>query len=735
MVGVKFTPFFWTTKESFFFFLRNINVVIMQLAHPSQPRDLFLPTLDQKLLLSGNEAFARGLFEADVRFFSTYPGTPVSEIGDLWEILHKINPIYHYDLAVNETVAFEEAVGAAWMGVRAAVSFKFLGMNLIADALHTVMYSGLDPKRKAGLIILCGSDPDITSSTNAEDVRMFSLHSKLPVLEPSSIQECCDWIRIAFDLSERWQIPILIHTTTLLNHSSGIVQTHPIIPSSKSDPNSNPFFVKHPEKYLNAIHWAQENQIQLYHKIHDVEILPVMDVKKMGLFEIQGVKDVSLTFCTKKKSQIIKNPMRCGILATGNGWTLSEELCQILGKDLPRCKIGISYPLNRSIFLEFIHSYNLDAVLILEETEPLIELQLSSILSDPDLPQNSVKVFGKNVFPREGSLSVDRILNSLGTLRSTVSGECWFQECQDKIVSFPAALKKITSNLPIREPTFCPGCAHRNVFYALRKAVDIYQRENGLETVFGGDIGCYTMGMSYPYHTLDWLICMGAGVGIANGVGRLVDPKKQQIVALIGDSTFFHSGIPPILNLAKQNIPVLVLILDNSFCAMTGDQISLSTPLEYAPDNRRVIRIQDLIHSMGDFPFFEMDGYSLKKMQTQFLSIFPVAGLKFVIVSAECALNKNRRLGLDKKYCAADPNQTKQHVVYSIADHCVQCNECYEKLGCTAIQSINGKYEIDESRCLKDACGSCQDICPNNAIWKTVINPHLHHRKNSSGGL
>ncbi|MHA1512108.1 MAG: hypothetical protein ACTSRX_10365 [Promethearchaeota archaeon] len=191
--------------------------------HPKSIQDLFTEKSQKSLILTGNEAYARGLFEAGVQFLATYPGTPTSEIGDIWEKYAGTNPLVKFDLSLNETVAFEAAVGASWSGVRAAVSFKHLGMNLISDALHSVMYSGINGKRKAGLVIICGGDPEISSSTNAEDVRLFSFHSKLPILEPSSVQECKDFVKLAFKLSETWNLPILIYSPSRIHHASGIV--------------------------------------------------------------------------------------------------------------------------------------------------------------------------------------------------------------------------------------------------------------------------------------------------------------------------------------------------------------------------------------------------------------------------------------------------------------------------------------------------------------------------------
>ncbi|MBA7574929.1 hypothetical protein ES708_16745 [subsurface metagenome] len=688
--------------------------------HPQSFHDLFVEKSQKSLILTGNEAYVRGLFEAGAQFLATYPGTPTSEIGDIWEKYAGTNPLVKFDLSLNETVAFEAAVGASWSGVRAAVSFKHLGMNLIADALHSVMYSGINGKRKSGLVIICGGDPEISSSTNAEDVRLFSFHSKLPILEPSSVQECKDFVKLAFELSETWNLPILIYSPSRIHHASGIVNLNNCENKLKTD--SELFFQKDFDKYLNAIHWARIHQKDLNSQIMQIKEESLSDEDYEDFFMNKGSSNNKFHKLIQNSNSSNKQTIKTetiyfGIITSGISWAYIEEFCADIKNDIPRLRIKLTYPLKTDPILEFIKEFNLDFLIIVEEQESFLELQIKNILYDYGF---LIPILGKQIFPEDGGLSLDIISKALGSLIKLDKETFYFKEFNQYIKEIPKKIEELQQNLPIREPTFCPGCSHRNVFYALRKAVDIYQKNSGREPIFGGDIGCYTLGMSKPYNTMDWLICMGAGVGIANGVARVTNPKKQHVIAMIGDSTFFHTGIQPIYNLAKDNSDVLVLILDNYFCSMTGHQISPSTPsdlLQLEKEqgiNYHNFSILEILKTMGEFPIEIMDGYSINQMNSQFQDLFTKSGLKFALVNAECALNKSRRLKRRKK---SEEKQFSQYIV-QIEDTCTKCNECFERLACTAIQKYEDNYQIDSSRCIGENCLSCIEICPVNAIVK-----------------
>ncbi|UYP48461.1 Indolepyruvate oxidoreductase subunit IorA [Candidatus Lokiarchaeum ossiferum] len=696
----------------------------------SHLEQIFLENYIKPIIMTGNEAFTRGLYEAGVQFLANYPGTPTSEIGDMWRWYAGREVLIDYDLSINETVAFEAAVGASWTGIRAAVVFKHLGMNLISDALHSVMYSGIEGQRKAGLVIICGGDPGIKSSTNAQDVRLFSFHSKLPILEPASIQECKDFVSIAFELSEKINLPVMIYSPASLNHASSIVQFSKL--SHQFVQQEQRYFRKDFNKFLNAIHWAQNNQTRLNSIIFKQE-QGYFELEDQDLHSIEGKSEVKLTQCTlkekeetqeksKDEDQIIieKQDVSVGIITSGLSWTYSHEICAIIEKDIPRLRLLQTYPINKQIIVDFVDDYEIELLLVIEEQEPFLEMQIKDILYDYDM---MVPILGKNIFPREGTLSPQKIIDLLSKPLFLQDNLVYFEAFHQVLKKIPNSIKNIQQSLPIREPTFCPGCSHRNVFYSLRKATDKFYQKQNKRAIFGGDIGCYTLGMSEPYAVMDWLICMGAGVGITNGVGRFVNPKTQHVVSLIGDSTFFHSGIQAIYNLAKNNTPATVVILDNYFCSMTGHQISPSTPKQLNTENSEVniqpFKIKQFLETLGTYPIKTLNGYSIKKMTRDFLQFFSLDGLKFILVEAECALNYKRRIQKETK-------ANNQCTFLQIADHCTKCDECFSVLGCTAIQMSEDKYKIDTSRCLGEDCLSCLEVCPNHAIYKTVINPHLH---------
>lgn len=744
--------------------------------HLTHPKALFDPNLQGKYILSGNEAFARGLFEQNTQFLATYPGTPASEIGDLWQWYAREDSEVFFDLSVNETVAFEAAVGAAWSGVRAAVSFKHLGMNLITDALHAVMYSGIDGKRKAGLIILVGGDPDINSSTNAVDVRLFSYHSQLPILEPSSIQECKDIISEAFSLSEAIELPVMVYFPSQLAHASGEVYFSPVSLELKS--KDLRIFEKKPERFLNAIHWAKKNQASLYAKIHrlghgfledlpnsffsdskgtsmgvltktririnleeelveekeeeteekineeeeegDDELANPEKLDKLDKLEnMENLENLENQENLEKLDDAVsfeKEPLLVAFIGSGLGWTLIEELSLRVNIDFPRLRFKLTYPLPVEPLLTFLEKYQPDLLIIIEDLEPFLERQIREILYE--IPA-FIPIIGKKNFPRVGVLNPD-IVHSILAKPLVIQEEMFFlQEFHDTFNPESKTLNHLGAHIPIREPTFCPGCSHRNMFYALRKAVNAYRKKNGREAVVGGDIGCYTMGMSKPYELMDWLICMGAGVGIANGVSKVVDPATQHVIALVGDSTFFHSGIHGVINLIKQNANALIVVLDNYYCSMTGHQLSPSTPVQFQPqsDLEDIIplSIQDILSSLGNPEIRLFDGYSIKSMRDQFLELFDKKGVKIVLVQAECALQKKRRQkSISKAFSTALPQRKSTTV--QISEDCTKCNECIYVLGCTAIIEQGSHYIIDNDRCLGEACLSCVEICPVSAI-------------------
>lgn len=649
---------------------------------------------EKRVFNTGNYAFSLGLIESHCGLFAFYPGTPISEIYDhLKEISNEDKNKILLDNAINETVAFSEALGAAWSGVRSAVAFKHLGMNLIADVLHTALYSGIDGKR-AGMVIICGGDPACTSSTNSQDNRFYSLHTKLPILEPWDVDSCRYLVRVGFELSESLNLPVMVYTNSRLCHSSGFIYpnkdySYYTLKKSYNPEESKRAFNKDPSKYWNAIHWAIANQTRLNSTINLIK-----NKEKPLLFKSHNDD------CSPEMGK-----ERIVFITSGICTQYVHEFCRLINRKFPVLQLILTYPVSEPLIRSFITKHAPTKIIICEELEPYIENSVKIALYGAKFQP---EIIGKDFFPLEREFQIGYLYN--------LFREKFGIEALDGF-KLPNELITLAQGMPIREPTFCPGCSHRNTFYAMRKAADKYLQDNGIEIVFGGDIGCYTLGMSYPYNVIDWLVSMGAGVGISNGVARVVDPKSQYVVALIGDSTFFHSGIPPLINLIKNNAEMTVVILDNYTTAMTGHQSSVSTPISIDPENKKVISINDMLAPLHVDKIIQLDGYNIKQMTDTFLKTFKTKGLNVIIVSAECALNKSKRLRKFKEWIRSPK-------YLQISESCQKCDECYEILGCTAIQLVDGTYKIIEDRCMANFCDVCHQICPNHSIYRTILNVH-----------
>ena len=663
------------------------------------------------LLVSGNEAIVRGILESGVGFGSTYPGTPVSDVGDL---------LYHYsqtkqgdqfifDYALNEKVALEEASGASWTGVRSVVIFKHLGMNVAADALHTIMYSGIG--NGAGLVLIVGGDPQASSSTNAEDVRLYSLHTHLPILFPSSVEELYLFTKKAYEISEKLKIPVMVYTTPKLSFMTGTIaiDSIPHTPLIKRDP---PSFERDFEKYINARHFALKNKSHLKQLIHTLEEKPLL----------QDVKDIP------------KDRTECDYAIITGGYPyliLKDILTQLeLSKEIPILKLNMVYPISSKSVLNFVNECKPKSLLIIEELEPMIENEVKRILYDSNrlIPVKNIWKTTKN--SPDGGLrgeikhrDIEGSLRNIFKIRTPKGFKAYFDKISSDIL-----------NIPQREPTFCPGCSHRNVFYALRKVADDLKKNQMLDLIFGGDIGCYTLGMSPPWSVMDWLICMGAGIGIANGVGRtleLYNNTSQHVVALIGDSTLFHSGIQPLLNVLKQNLDITILILNNYYVAMTGHQPSLTgNPVEKQLDagfQDSQLKLDEFIKNLGKSQLHVVGGYDTHLLEKTFRKVFTqkYKGTRLVVVNAECALAVKRRA--KDKWDKPRGKERGEELYIQINESCPMCHECFRDFGCTAIKLTkkDGRllYYIDESACMKEYCQTCIEICPNHCIEKLLINP------------
>lgn len=662
-------------------------------------------TNTSRLLVSGNEAIARAILESGVGFGSTYPGTPVSDVGD---ILHQYSQTeettkFIFDYALNEKVALEEAIGASWCGVRSVVIFKHLGMNVAADALHTIMYSGTG--EGAGLLLIVGGDPQASSSTNAEDVRLYSKHTHLPILFPSSVEELYSFVKKGFELSEFSHSPVMVYTTPKLSFMTGLINSEsiPEKPKLKWDP---PEFRRN-FQFMNARHFALHNLEKLHRKVNDFGYAQ----------DLHNMLPPAVSENLVKGSEIV-------VITGGYPYQLVKDILTQLNVKVPILKLNFAYPIPPKPIIDFVQKTNPKQILIIEEQEPMIENDIKSILYDVG---QVIPILGKIfTIPKIGEIShehLERVFRNLLKIKYPKGFKAYLKELDDAI-----------TDVPQREPTFCPGCSHRNVFYALRKVAGELEKKYGLDLIFGGDIGCYTLGMSPPWSVMDWLICMGGGVGISNGVGRVLEQYKNQsqhVVALIGDSTLFHSGIQPILNILKQNLDITILVLNNYYVAMTGHQPSLTgTPSEVQRDagfQSIQLRLEEFLENLGNSQLTVVGGYDVPKLEKTFQKVFTqkYKGTRIILVNAECALAVKRQV---KTIWDKPRGKERGEEFYiQISESCPMCHECFQEFGCTAIKHTtkDGRlmYYIDESVCMREYCQACLDICPNHCIEKTIINP------------
>ncbi len=466
-----------------------------------------------KKILLGNEAIVRGALESGVQFVSTYPGTPASEIGNTFFKIAPRHGVY-FEFSVNEKVALEAGVGASFSGLKTLVAMKNFGLNVASDALLPFVYTGT----KGPTVILVADDPSCHSSAQSEEnSRAFAYLAHIPILEPADPQECKDFTKLAFQISARYKIPVMIRTTTRVSHQKMPVKLD-TLPLKKASTGK---FIKNTDKFVT---------------------MPprVMEMKKEMLDKIKQIGQLAET---ERGSILGKNSSvpNIGIITSGVSYLYVKEAFKELKLSLPVLKLNFFYPLPERKIKSFIK--NLKKVLVVEELEPYLEREVKVLAKEVNC---SLQVFGKNLLPEVGELKPGLVTSALA-----------------KILNRKYRLPE--KKLPVlkRRPQFCPGCPYWFVFNGVKKAV------NPKEVVFGGDIGCYMLAGTPPLFIQDYLSCMGSSIGIAHGIKKATG---QKLIAFIGDSTFFHAGIPPLINTVFNKSNPLVIVLDNQTTAMTGHQ-------------------------------------------------------------------------------------------------------------------------------------------------------------------
>lgn len=567
-----------------------------------------------KKLMLGNAAIARGAYEAGVRVVSAYPGTPSTEVS---ECIAAYDEVYA-EWAPNEKVAFEVAVGASFAGARSMVCMKHVGVNVAADPMFTAAYTGVN----GGLVILAADDPGMHSSQNEQDTRFYARSAHIPMLEPSDSQEAKEFTKLAFELSEKYDTPVFLRTTTRLAHSQSLVE--------------------------------EEDRVEVPLKpyVKDVAKYTMMPSSAIGRHVAVEARENRLA-ADVNGFDIIREEMG----DTSLGIVCSGVVYEYVKEALPQAsvlKLGMVYPLAIDRVRAF--AAKVKRLVVVEELEPFFENQLKA---------NGIACEGKNLFSKQGELSV-------AVIREKLLGEKLNVEKQD---------------LPVRPPVMCAGCPHRGVFYVLSK----------LKLTVSADIGCYTLGAQPPLCAVDTVVCMGASVGIAHGFEKAIGREQSKhTVAVIGDSTFIHSGITGLINAVYNKSNITLIILDNSTTGMTGHQQHPATGLTLKQEPAKILDIVALCKTVGCDSVRVVDSYDLAAVEKAVKEEVASDGVSVIVAKRPCAL-------LDKNYPAP----------CTISD-CRKCGMCF-KLGCPAIEKQeDGSARINASLCV--GCGLCEKVCKFGAI-------------------
>lgn len=596
--------------------------------------------------LMGNQAIALAAMEAGVNIATGYPGTPSSEV--LETIAQNADKYDIYvEWSTNEKVALETAIGAAYAGAKAITTMKQVGLNVASDPLMSLSYIGV----KGALVIMVADDPGPHSSQTEQDTRSFARFANIPVLDPATPQEAHDMTLWAFNLSNQLQTPVIMRTTTRVSHGCADVTIGDISKASWDIEG----FTKDPR-------WA---------------IFPKLTAQRHPWLEnLQG--ELANIFSASPFNCISGNG-KIGIISSGISRKYVQEALGHLGLNVKLLEIGTPYPFPEAKALEF--AKGLDHIIAVEELDSYLEEQTLQLVGRFKLP---ARVLGKidGMFPKCGEYNVDVVEDGLQKCLKYIGAESGIK------TPVPIVEAQNIPPLPNRQPTLCAGCMHRTVFYAFKRAL------NGIPAVFSGDIGCYTLGNAQPLDMVDTCLCMGAGISIAAGLQHAQPNVKH--IAFIGDSTFFHSGIPAIINAVYNNANIIIAVLDNRTTAMTGHQPHPGIGITATGKPTAAVSIAEIARSCGVKTAEEIDGQNLKACTDAIKRVVEVDGPSVLIFKGPCT------------------NLEKSDKHYTIDEQiCTLCNYCVEQLGCPALFVIDDMPAI-QSTCA--GCGLCAQICPVGAI-------------------
>ena len=574
--------------------------------------------MGKKVIMLGNEAIARGAYEAGVKVSSAYPGTPSTEIS---EYLVQYRDDVYEEWAPNEKVATEVAVGASLAGVRSMACMKHVGLNVAADPLYSVSYMGVN----GGLVIVVADDPGLYSSQNEQDTRMVARAAQIPVIEPSDSAEAKDFFKVAFELSEKYDRHFIFRTTTRLAHSQGLVELQ-----DRVEPEDKPY-VKNIQKNVMMPGNAKGRHVA---------------IEKLN-------NELAEAANTLPINKVEMNDTSIGVITSGIPYQYVKEA-------LPNAsvlKLGMVNPLPRKLIEDF--ASKVDTLYVIEELDPVIEEQVKSW---------GIKAIGKEILTVQGEYSANMLRKAILE--------------QELDVKEPAAA-------PGRPPILCPGCPHRSVFYVLNK----------LKMHAAGDIGCYTLGAVAPLSVIDTTMCMGSSISTLHGMEKAKGKEYiKNWVAVIGDSTFMHTGVNSLMNMVYNQATGTVIILDNSTTGMTGHQDHAATGKTLQGDPTYAISIPGICRAMGIKNVYEINAFDLQLLEKTIKEEVAKDEISVIITKTPCVL-------LDKR---------KKPLYVAHPDKCKKCGMCM-KPGCPAMtRNADGTIHIDDTMCT--GCGLCETLCKFDAI-------------------
>ena len=631
----------------------------------------------EEFFLLGNEAVTRGALESGINVYTYYPGTPSSEVGETFTELFKDAGLNWVESSVNEKVAIEVAGAAYSRGAKAMVGMKNVGLNVASDAFFALATTR--PKNEnSAMVVLVADDPQQYSSAVEMDSRYYLKLLKVPALEPSNPQECLEYTKLAFEISRELKIPVIIRLVTMVAHARSNVKVGKLVP-----PKLNENFDLSPEvNVASRLYFLDLKQDQIYNRMN--RALSKSENSSLNKIEYENVS----------------NQFDLGIITSGVSYTYVLEALESLNIKAPVLKLGFINPLPERKIVTFLKQFK--QVFVVEENDAYIETEVLAIAQKNGV---QTKIHGKDPFSYSKESSA---LNFVGELNPT---------------KVALALTKITNLTPItnlrqingkmyetvrRRPILCPGCPYGTLGYALRKAVKKLKLDFAKEIYFYQDIGCYTLLSFSPYSFANVKYCMGSSIALAQGVAHTDDSLN---IAIIGDGTFFHSGIPALLNGIYNKTPILVLILDNGWIGMTGQQPHLGSDTRYYQDGnlKKKINLEKFLQGTGA-------NISVIKRQKRIEGNYPDRLRDLIYEKGHSVLEKREmQVIVIEDECIQKFNQRNTlEVRYVDEGLCTNCGICYNQFICPALNEKNDKAYINLSECL--GCGICEELCPNNAI-------------------